>query len=113
MGLHRYTYDKAGPAEILVNLGGVLGEGVMEDAHVTRVDSDSIRGWVRQHGGSYADHDTKLFFDIRFDKPLDSMRGWVGYRLIDGGAPIDEAGRDQPRRLRPLRPPGTPARPCR
>ena len=37
VGLHRYTYSKAGPSEILVNLGGVLGEAVMNDAHVTRV----------------------------------------------------------------------------
>ena len=44
VGLHRYRYDKAGPGDVIVNLAGVLGEGVMKDAHVTRVGNDRLTG---------------------------------------------------------------------
>jgi putative alpha-1,2-mannosidase len=88
VGLHRYTYDRAGPSEIIINLGGTLGEAVMKNAEVTRVSDDEIEGYVVQRGGSYADHDTKLFFVITFDRPFDSMHGWSNGRLAQGGAPI-------------------------
>ena len=95
VGLHRYTYSKAGQGEILVNLAGVLGEAVMRDAHVTRVSDRRLSGWVREHGAGYQSHDTKLFFDIRFSRPFDSMRGWVGDELADGGKPLSELSGDQ------------------
>ena len=94
VGMHRYTYDEAGRSEIILNLGGVLGESAMKDAHVTKVSDREIAGWVRQHGTSYAQHDTKLFFDIRFDQPFDSLRGWSKGRLAGGGAPLDELAGD-------------------
>ena len=67
----------------------------MKDAHVTRVGHRRVQGWVRQHGGGYQSHDAKLQFDIRFDKPFDSMRGWRGSNLASGGEPIDELSGDQ------------------
>ncbi|WP_217168904.1 glycoside hydrolase domain-containing protein [Streptomyces sp. AC512_CC834] len=94
VGMHRYTYDKAGPSEILVNLGGHLGEAIMDDAHVTRSNDREIAGYVLQHGEGFAeddaDHKVKLYFDIRFDKPFDSLHGWAGGKLVDGGEPVDE-----------------------
>src|ERR687895_1417337 len=63
VGLHRYTYDDAGRSEIIVNLGGRLGETAMDDAHVTRAGDRRLTGWVNQRG-----RHTKLYFDIRFDK---------------------------------------------
>lgn len=99
VGLHRYTYDKAGPGEILVNLGGHLGEAIMERAHVTRSSDREIAGYVVQRGDGFdkdeADHKVKLYFTIRFDKPFDSLRGWAGGELADGGKPVEEvAGKD-------------------
>ncbi|MFE0417933.1 glycoside hydrolase domain-containing protein [Streptomyces tendae] len=98
VGMHRYTYDKAGPAEVLVNLGGHLGEALMDDAHVTRVSDREIAGYVVQYGEGFAendpDHKVKLYFDIRFDKPFDSLRGWSDGRLTDDGAPVDEVSGD-------------------
>jgi predicted alpha-1,2-mannosidase len=102
VGLHRYTYDGAGRSEIVVNLGGVLGEAKMKDAHVTRVGNDAIEGYVVQ-GGTLTDglywpetppERTRLFFHIRFDKPFDVMRGWAGGSLAEGGAPVDEVSGD-------------------
>ena len=93
VGIHRYRFEQAGPGEIIVNLGGKLGEANMKDAHVTRVGRRSIAGWVRQRGDGYASHDTKLYFDIRVDRPFDSMRGWVRDTLRD--EPLDELAGDQ------------------
>ncbi|WP_399880289.1 glycoside hydrolase domain-containing protein [Streptomyces sp. BBFR51] len=98
VGMHRYTYDQAGPSEILVNLGGHLGEALMDSAHVTRSNDHEIAGYVLQHGESFgeddADHKVKLYFDIRFDKPFDSLHGWAGGKLADGGKPVDEVSGD-------------------
>ncbi len=93
VGIHRYRFEQDGPGEIIVNLGGKLGEANMKDAHVTRVGKRSIEGWVNQRGDGYASHDTKLFFDIRVDRPFDSMRGWVRDKLRD--EPLDELSGDQ------------------
>jgi predicted alpha-1,2-mannosidase len=89
VGLHRYTYDQAGPSEIIINLGGQLGEARMEQSHVTRVSDREVEGYVVQHAGR-----TRLYFDITFDRPFDSMRGWAGGRLVRGGEPVDEVSGD-------------------
>ncbi|WP_419999233.1 glycoside hydrolase domain-containing protein [Streptomyces boninensis] len=100
VGMHRYTYDKAGPSEILVNLGGPLGEAIMDSAHVTKTSDREIEGYVLQRGEGYgeddADHKVKLYFDIRFDKPFDSMRGWADGKLTDDGKPVDEVAGKKP-----------------
>ncbi|MEQ7128487.1 glycoside hydrolase domain-containing protein [Actinopolymorpha sp. B11F2] len=89
VGLHRYTYGRAGQSEIILNLGGTLGEAVMKDAKVTKVSGTEIEGYVNQRGGAYADHDTRLFFVMRFDKPFSSLHGWADGSLARGGAAID------------------------
>ena len=92
VGLHRYTYDKAGPGEIVVNLGGVLGQATMKDAHVERVGRRQLVGWVRQSSTGFASHDTKLYFDLRVDRPFTALDGWVGDKLVDD---VDALGGEQ------------------
>ena len=87
VGLHRYRYEKGGPSDIIVNLAGQLGETRMDDAHVERVGNRALSGWVNQRGKK-----TKLYFDIRFDRPFDSMHGWVG---DDERGPVNELSGDQ------------------
>jgi putative alpha-1,2-mannosidase len=93
VGLHRYTYDKAGSSEVIVNLAGTLGQATMKDAQVTRVGHRRLVGWVRQSSQGYAGHDTKLYFDLRVDQPFTSLRGWVGDKLSD--RPLDTLAGDQ------------------
>lgn len=98
VGLHRYTYDRAGPSEIIVNLGGVLGEAEMKDAHITKVSDQEIEGFVAQVGmlsdgqyyGQSDNKRTELYFNIQVDKPFDSMHGWAGGDLVNGGQLADE-----------------------
>jgi len=94
VGMHRYTYGTAGPSEIIINLGGQLGEAIMKDAYVTKVSDTELEGYVNQRGAAYPDFDTRLFFNIRFDKPFDSLHGWSDGRLARGGAPIEELAGD-------------------
>ncbi|WP_406386227.1 glycoside hydrolase domain-containing protein [Streptomyces sp. NBC_01618] len=102
VGLHRYTYDNADRSEIVINLGGMLGEAKMKGAHVTKVSNAEIEGYVDQ-GGYLTDglywpqtppEKNRLFFSIRFDRPFDSLRGWVGGSLANGGAAIEELSGD-------------------
>ncbi|MEQ7009710.1 glycoside hydrolase domain-containing protein [Actinopolymorpha sp. B17G11] len=102
VGLHRYTYDRSGPSEIIVNLGGVLGEAAMKDAHITRVSDRVIEGYVVQagmlaDGHYYGQSDgkrTELYFTIHLDRPFDSMHGWAGGELVDGGAAVQQVEGD-------------------
>ncbi|MEO3850443.1 glycoside hydrolase domain-containing protein [Streptomyces sp. B8F3] len=94
VGLHRYTYGEAGRSEIIVNLGGVLGEAVMKNARITRRNSREVEGYVLQHGTSYPAHKNHLFFSIRFDRAFDSMHGWADGELVDGGAAVGEVEGD-------------------
>jgi putative alpha-1,2-mannosidase len=88
VGMHRYTYEQGGPSDIIVNLAGQLGEARMDDAHVERIGSKRLSGWVNQR-----DKHTKLFFEIAFDRPFDSLHGWTGDKEV--GKPIDELAGDQ------------------
>ncbi|WP_406416676.1 glycoside hydrolase domain-containing protein [Streptomyces sp. NBC_00842] len=95
VGLHRYTYDNAGRSEIIINLGGVMGEATMRNAHVTKVSGHEIEGYVVLQGmRQWAPQGSTVFFSIRFDKPFDSLRGWAGGSLADGGAAIEELSGD-------------------
>jgi len=98
VGMHRYTYDQAGPSEIIINLGGILGEAKMKNAQVTKVSDQEIEGYVVQGGmltdGTYwpqtPPEKKTLFFNIRFDRPFDSLRGWADGNLANGGKPLDK-----------------------
>ena len=86
VGMHRYTYDKAGPSEIIINLGGVLGEAEMLASHVTQDGPRALEGYVDQRGtltdGQYYGQSNgqrnRLFFRIEFDTPFDSMHSFGG-----------------------------------
>ncbi|HVK22740.1 MAG TPA: glycoside hydrolase domain-containing protein [Actinokineospora sp.] len=102
VGMHKYTYANAGRSEIIINLGGTLGEAAMKNASVTRVSSTEIEGFVVQGGlltdGLYwpetPDEKTTLFFSIKFDKAFDSMRGWKAGALVDSGAAVTAVAGD-------------------
>ncbi len=94
VGLHRYTYDNPGRSEIIVNLGGTLGEAVMKNAQITRRSDREVEGYVFQHGTGYPAHNNQLFFSIRFDRAFDSMHGWADDALVEGGAAVDEVDGD-------------------
>jgi predicted alpha-1,2-mannosidase len=86
---HRYTFPaSADPGVLLFDLGEVNGTGRVPDAGVT-IDPDgrTLRGWQHNVGdfsGRYGGF--VVYFEARFDRPLDSfgVRDSVGLR--DGAA---------------------------
>jgi predicted alpha-1,2-mannosidase len=88
VGMHRYTYDRSGPSEIIINLGGRLGEATMRDGHVSKVSNTEVEGFVDQNG--YTGQNNRLFFNIRFDKAFGSLHGWSNGHLANDGAELDE-----------------------
>lgn len=97
VGFHRYAYDTAGPSEIIINLGGLMGEALMMNAKVSKLSSDEIEGYVVQRGAhsGFPPYPNTLYFNIRFDKPFDSLHGWADGSLANNGDAISElAGED-------------------
>ena len=86
VGMHRYTYDKPGPSEIIINLGGVLGEAEMLGSQVTQDGPRALEGYVDQRGtltdgqyyGQINGQRNRLFFRIEFDTPLTSVHALGG-----------------------------------
>ncbi|WP_285008694.1 GH92 family glycosyl hydrolase [Pedobacter faecalis] len=73
VGFHRYTFDKAGEADILLYLGGQLGSGIMKEARITAIGHQHIQGWVLQQSMV---GEVTLFFSIYYDKPFKSLNPW-------------------------------------
>ena len=83
VGVHRYTFNKAGTADILVWLGGELGGVVMNDAHIEKVSDREIAGSVAQamwfrRGRDVKPNDPRLHFVMQVDKAPESWQAWQG-----------------------------------
>ncbi|MEJ7585969.1 MAG: GH92 family glycosyl hydrolase [Ferruginibacter sp.] len=78
----RYTLDTA--VNILVNLGGYLGNSTMANADVNKISNTEFEGSFssikRYWGGP---KDVKIFFVVQFDKPCTALNGWKGSALLD------------------------------
>jgi predicted alpha-1,2-mannosidase len=79
VSFYRFQYLKASDARIIINLGGHLANSTMENAEVKQISDTEIEGSFsstkRYWGGP---KDVKMFFVIRFDKPINGMEAWKG-----------------------------------
>ena len=84
VGMHRYTFNNSGNAEILVPLSGQWHVCTMRGVEVKRSAPDTIEGSVLTGRGTSAkkSFDTKVYFVIRADRPFDSLDGWKGKQLL-------------------------------
>ena len=96
VALYRYTFTENKPADILMVLGGKLGNCTMAGVSAKKVSSQKIEGEFstiyRQWGGP---GDVKVFFVIEFSKPFDGLDGWMAQeRLLEitelKAAPVTE-----------------------
>lgn len=88
VSFYRFTWTKDILAQILVNLGGLLGNSRMTDAEVIKVSDTEFIGSVSSVDRAYdvGPIDIKLFFVVQFDKPWESFNGWndsINYTNID------------------------------
>ena len=76
---HRFRFTEDMKAQILVNLGGYLGNCTMKNASVNKVSNFEIEGSFnstdRFWGGP---KDVMIYFVAQFDKPMDGLNGWTG-----------------------------------
>jgi predicted alpha-1,2-mannosidase len=77
VALYRYRFTESKPADILMVMGGKLGNCTMAGAKARKVSATEVEG---EHGTIYRQWggpgDIKVFFVIRFSKPFDELNGW-------------------------------------
>jgi predicted alpha-1,2-mannosidase len=78
-GFHRYTFPKSDSARILVDLLTPSEYGYeISYAHIKKVNNSEIEGMCYQQALRKANYNEYiLHFVIRFNKPFESMNGWV------------------------------------
>lgn len=76
---HRFRFTEKMKAQILVNLGGYLGNSTMKGAAVRKVNEYEIEGSLnstdRFWGGP---KDVQVYFVAQFDQPMGGLNGWTG-----------------------------------
>ena len=99
VALYRYTFTESKPADILMVLGGKLGNCTMAGVNAKQISPQTIEGEFstiyRQWGGP---GDVKVFFVIEFSRPMDALSGWMGQDRMEAitelkAAPVTEEER--------------------
>ncbi len=79
VSFYRFTYAQDMAAQIIINLGGYLGNSTMANAEVKKINNNEFEGSfssVKRYWGG--PKDVKIFFVVQFDKAYDSLNGWKG-----------------------------------
>ncbi|MCW3091687.1 MAG: alpha,2-mannosidase [Ferruginibacter sp.] len=82
VGFHRYTFMKAGPANILFDFTTVLGSSATQSASVKKVDEHAIEGEVTMAATVRRPRPITIYFVAEFDKPFESFGGWQNGKII-------------------------------
>jgi len=75
-GLHRYHFEKAGNQQVLINIGGMLGPSTIINGSISQLDSDIFEGFIVNGSTSRRPYETPVFFAIKFNRPVQSLKGW-------------------------------------
>lgn len=79
VSFYRFTYTKDALANILINLGGYVGEATMNDARVEKVSDTHLEGSVNTTGRLWGGpENVRIYFAIDFEKPFEVLNGWNG-----------------------------------
>ncbi|MCM4150844.1 glycoside hydrolase family 92 protein [Arenibacter sp. N53] len=79
VSFYRFKYTQDSKSNILVNLGGYLSTTTMTDAQVKKISNKEIEGSVNTTGRLWGGPDNvKIFYVIQFDRPFETLDGWVG-----------------------------------
>jgi len=83
VSFYRFSYVQDMPAQILVNLGGYMGNSTMANASIKKINDREFEGSfssVKRYWGG--PKDVKVYFVIQFDKSTKSLDGWKGNALL-------------------------------
>jgi predicted alpha-1,2-mannosidase len=95
VSFYRFKYPKDMTTQVLVNLGGYMGNSTMANADVQKINNTEFEGSfssVKRYWGG--PKDVKVYFVIQFDKPANALNGWKGSGLLNDIASLkgDSAG---------------------
>ncbi len=83
VSFYRFRYTQDMPTQILINLGGYMGNSTMAQTSVRMINDKEFEGSLssikRYWGGP---KDVKVYFVVQFDKPSKSFDGWKGSTLL-------------------------------
>lgn len=101
VGVHRYTFDRAGQAHLTVDLDHILTKGHGAEgqkflgAELKAVSPSEIQGVGRYAGGWNEGGEYDVYFDLIADTPATGIRTWTGNHLhaarqarVEGDQPI-------------------------
>jgi len=84
VSFYRFKYPQDMSANILVNLGGYMGNATMANADINKISDTEFEGSIssvkRYWGGP---KDVKIFFVVQFNKAPASLNGWKGAGLLN------------------------------
>lgn len=92
---HKFRFVEDMEAQILINLGGYLGNSTMKEASVKKVSDYEVVGSFnsvdRFWGGP---KDVMVYFVAQFDKPIYKLNGWTGTVRLENinGLSGDDSG---------------------
>lgn len=74
---YKLRYTKDNTSNLLLNLGGYLGNTTMNDCRVSKVSNTEIEGSVNTTGRFWGGPDNvRIFFVMKFDKPFQQLDAW-------------------------------------
>jgi len=92
-GFHKYTFDKAGEARIILSLlFPAEDQAVIRDAKISKVSDSLIEGYANTIVPATKNQEYILYFSIQFSKPFKSMGGWINDSIVDNTSQIVGAG---------------------
>ncbi len=83
VSFYRFRYNQDMPTQILVNLGGYMGNSTMANAAIKKINDKEFVGSfssVKRYWGG--PKDVKVYFVIQLDKATQSLDGWKGKTLL-------------------------------
>lgn len=81
--LYRFRFTRDAVADVLVNIGGYLGESTMTGGELRRVGDRELEGSFVSTGRYWGGpKNVKVFFVAAFDRPYDSLGGWSEGRVF-------------------------------
>jgi predicted alpha-1,2-mannosidase len=92
VGLHRYRFPDRARCSIVLDLGSELGPSAMSDAEIRRVSSNGLEGMVENAPTPRRPKPCRVYFSLRFDRPIDSIFAWRDGLACDPARPV--GGRD-------------------
>jgi len=84
VSFYKFTYTEDAKVQVIANLGGYIGNSIMANAAMQKVNNREVEGSFSSVGRYWGGpKDVKVYFVIRFDKPFTSLRGWRGSAITE------------------------------